>query len=104
MAKGRRRRAGRDLLGRGRHPCQRPKESPRTADVPGVARHHPQGVPMRRSFIHAAGLAVLALSFAAPASADLKPTKRVEPQYPVEAARAGTQGFVEVEFVVDEGG
>ena len=59
---------------------------------------------MRRSLLTAAGLAVLALSFAAPASADLKPTKRVEPQYPAEAARAGTQGFVEVEFVVDEGG
>lgn len=59
---------------------------------------------MRRTFITAAGLAVLALSFAAPASADLKPTKRVEPQYPPEAARAGTQGFVEVEFTVDPAG
>ena len=59
---------------------------------------------MRHSLILAAGLAVLALSFAAPASADLKPTKRVEPQYPPEAARAGTQGFVEVEFTVDPAG
>lgn len=59
---------------------------------------------MRRHTLIAAGLAALALSFAAPASADLKPIKRIEPQYPPEAARAGTQGFVEVEFTVDEAG
>ncbi|MBF6022488.1 energy transducer TonB [Lysobacter niastensis] len=59
---------------------------------------------MRRS-LHAIGLAALVLSFATPAlSAELKPIKRVEPQYPAEAARAGTQGFVEVEFTVDDGG
>jgi protein TonB len=49
-------------------------------------------------------IAALGASFAAPASADLKPIKRVEPQYPPEAARAGKEGFVEVEFVVDEAG
>ncbi|GHA90905.1 energy transducer TonB [Cognatilysobacter bugurensis] len=50
-------------------------------------------------------LAAAAVSFTASASAEnLKPIKRVEPQYPPEAARAGTQGFVEVEFVVDEAG
>lgn len=52
----------------------------------------------------AIAIAAMAVSFAAPASADLKPIKRVEPQYPPEAARAGTQGFVEVEFTVDETG
>jgi len=51
------------------------------------------------------GAAMLALSLAAPASpTDLKPIKRVEPEYPPEAARAGTSGFVEVEFTVDAGG
>ncbi len=59
---------------------------------------------MRRPTLIAAGLAALILSFAAPASADLKPLKRVEPQYPAEAVRSGTQGYVEVEFVVDESG
>lgn len=48
--------------------------------------------------------ALLALSFALPAHANLTPTKRVEPQYPAEAARAGTQGFVEVEFSVSADG
>lgn len=47
---------------------------------------------------------VLALAFAAPAAAELKPIKRVEPTYPAEAARAGTSGFVEVEFTVDASG
>ncbi|NUS39005.1 MAG: energy transducer TonB [Lysobacter sp.] len=52
----------------------------------------------------ATGLALLTVSFAAPALADLKPTKRVEPQYPVEAARSGTTGFVELEYTVDASG
>ncbi|MFC0677041.1 energy transducer TonB [Lysobacter korlensis] len=52
----------------------------------------------------AIALAAMAASFAAPASAELKPIKRVEPQYPPEAARTGKQGFVEVEFVVDATG
>lgn len=47
----------------------------------------------------------VALAAAVPAQAsDLKPVKRVEPQYPPEAARAGTTGFVEVEFEVDPAG
>ena len=46
---------------------------------------------------------VLAL-FAAPAYAELKPIKRVDPVYPAEAVRAGTNGFVEVEFTVDATG
>ncbi len=37
-------------------------------------------------------------------AANLTPVKRVEPQYPPEAARAGTTGFVEVEFEVDPAG
>lgn len=45
----------------------------------------------------------LALAFAAPAHAELKPLKRVEPEYPVEAARAGIDGFVELEFTVAAG-
>lgn len=59
---------------------------------------------MRRITLIAFAAAFLVASFSAPASADLKPIKRVEPQYPAEAARAGTQGFVEVEFTVDETG
>ena len=47
---------------------------------------------------------MLALVFAAPAHAELAPIKRVEPVYPPEAARAGTSGFVEVEFTVDASG
>ena len=59
-----------------------------------------------RRVLFAAGLAALAASFSVTATAgpELKPVKRVEPQYPAEAARSGTQGFVEVEFTVDEGG
>jgi protein TonB len=45
-----------------------------------------------------------ALAFAAPAQAELTPVKRVDPVYPPEAARAGTKGFVEVEFTVDARG
>lgn len=57
---------------------------------------------MFRSLVFA--LAV-ALGTAVPAqAADLKPIKRVEPQYPPEAARAGTTGFVEIEFTVDPSG
>lgn len=48
--------------------------------------------------------ALLAMAFAMPAHADLTPTKRVEPQYPPEAARAGKTGFVEVEFSVSADG
>lgn len=57
---------------------------------------------MLRSLI----VAALAVAFVAPAfaSPDLKPLKRVEPDYPVEAMRAGTEGFVEVEFSVDAAG
>lgn len=58
-----------------------------------------------RHILIAFALATAAVSFTAGASAEnLKPLKRVEPQYPPEAARAGTQGFVEVEFVVDATG
>ncbi|OHE83092.1 MAG: hypothetical protein A2579_03100 [Lysobacterales bacterium RIFOXYD1_FULL_69_11] len=56
---------------------------------------------MQRSILSIA-LATLAIAFAAPVQA-LTPVKRVEPVYPPEAARAGTQGFVEVEFTVDGG-
>lgn len=49
-------------------------------------------------------LTTLALAFAAPAHAGLAPLSRVEPVYPPEAARAGTKGFVEVEFTVDASG
>jgi len=58
---------------------------------------------MRHSILFAAATA-LALSFAMPVHAELKQTKRVEPVYPPEAARAGTSGFVEVEFTVDASG
>lgn len=57
---------------------------------------------MFRSLVFAIAVALVT---AVPAQAsDLKPIKRVEPQYPPEAARAGTTGFVEVEFVVDPSG
>ena len=47
----------------------------------------------------------LLLAVALPVRAgELKQTKRVEPQYPVEAARSGTVGYVDVEFVVDAAG
>ena len=59
---------------------------------------------MRRITLIAFAAAFMVASFAAPASADLKPIKRVEPQYPPEAARSGTKGFVEVEFTVDAAG
>lgn len=58
---------------------------------------------MRHPIILAAATA-LVLSFALPAQAQLKPIKRVEPVYPADAARAGTSGFVEVEFTVDPTG
>src|SRR5690606_15908877 len=48
--------------------------------------------------------AMLALSFVMPAHAELKQIKRVEPVYPQDAARAGTSGFVELEFTVDATG
>jgi protein TonB len=51
-----------------------------------------------------AAAAVLALLVAAPVHAELKPIKRVDPVYPAEAVRAGTNGFVEVEFTVDATG
>lgn len=56
---------------------------------------------MRHPFLLAA--AVLALASAA-AHAEPNPIKRVDPAYPVEAARAGTTGFVEVEYTVDASG
>ena len=52
----------------------------------------------------AAALAAAAAIVAMPAFAGLTPTKRVEPEYPREAARSKTEGFVEVEFTVDAGG
>ena len=58
---------------------------------------------MRHPILFAAASA-MALLFAAPAHAELKPIKRVEPVYPPDAARAGTSGFVEVEFTVDASG
>lgn len=58
---------------------------------------------MRHTIFKTAAVAV-ALAFALPAHAELQPTKRVEPVYPPEAARGGTEGFVEVEFVVDAAG
>ena len=57
---------------------------------------------MTRSLVFAIALA---LGAALPAqAADLKPTKRVEPTYPPEAARNGTTGYVDVEFEVDPAG
>lgn len=51
-------------------------------------------------------LAALALAFALPthANAQLAPIKRVEPVYPVDAARSRVEGFVEVEFTVNSTG
>jgi protein TonB len=57
---------------------------------------------MNRSLVFAVALALGAVLPAQ--AADLKPTKRVEPQYPPEAARAGTTGYVDVEFEVDPSG
>ncbi|TZF89939.1 energy transducer TonB [Cognatilysobacter lacus] len=57
---------------------------------------------MNRSFVFAVALALGAVLPAQ--AADLKPVKRVEPQYPPEAARAGTTGYVDVEFEVDPTG
>ena len=50
--------------------------------------------------------AALALAFAVPAQAEpeLKPIKRVEPEYPRDALRSRTEGFVEVEFTVNASG
>ncbi|WP_166636898.1 energy transducer TonB [Cognatilysobacter terrigena] len=57
---------------------------------------------MNRSFAFAIALAMGAVL---PAQAgDLTPIKRVEPAYPPEAARAGTTGYVDVEFEVDPAG
>ena len=58
---------------------------------------------MHRPIMFAA-ITSFALAFAAPAHAELTPVKRVDPVYPPEAARAGTKGFVEVEFTVDASG
>lgn len=57
---------------------------------------------MRHPFFAVA--AAMALLFAAPAHAELNPVKRVDPVYPPEAARAGTVGYVELEFTVDPTG
>lgn len=51
-----------------------------------------------------AALAAAALFVTLPALADLKPLKRIEPEYPPAAVRAGKTGFVEVEFTVDADG
>lgn len=48
-------------------------------------------------------VAILALASSA-VRAEPNPIKRVEPAYPAEAARAGTTGFVEVEYTVDATG
>lgn len=58
---------------------------------------------MRRITLIALAVASLAAPFVASADG-LQPIKRVDPQYPPEAARSGTQGFVEVEFTVDPAG
>lgn len=58
---------------------------------------------MHRPILLAATV-VLSLAFAAPTRAEMTPIKRVEPVYPTEAVRAGTTGFVEVEFTVDASG
>lgn len=57
---------------------------------------------MRHCLLSAAAAAALLGIF--PAHAELKPVKRVEPDYPADAARARTTGFVEVEFTVDAAG
>jgi protein TonB len=57
---------------------------------------------MRHPVLFAA-TAALALAFTS-AHAEPKPIKRVEPIYPAEAVRAGTNGFVEVEYTVDAAG
>lgn len=57
---------------------------------------------MTRSLVLAIALAFGAALTAQ--AADLKPTKRVEPAYPPDAARNGTTGFVDVEFEVDPSG
>lgn len=58
---------------------------------------------MHRPFLFAVTTAV-AMLLTTPAHAELKPIKRVDPVYPPEAARAGTNGFVEVEYTVDASG
>lgn len=65
---------------------------------------YPQESPSMYRPILLALATSLALTFAAPAHAGLTPIKRVDPVYPPEAARAGTKGFVEVEFTVDATG
>lgn len=57
---------------------------------------------MSRSLVFAIALALGAVLPVQ--AAELKPVKRVEPTYPPEAARAGTTGYVEVEFEVDPAG
>lgn len=56
-----------------------------------------------RHFVHFAA-AAMALCLASPAHAELKQITRVEPVYPADAVRAGTSGFVEVEFTVNAAG
>jgi protein TonB len=62
-----------------------------------------QEISMRHPVLFAA-VTALALALAPSAHAEIKPIKRVEPVYPPEAVRAGTSGFVEVEFTVDANG
>ena len=57
-----------------------------------------------RHLVFVIGLTALATCFAAAAAPELTPTKRTQPDYPPEAARAGTQGFVELEYTVDASG
>lgn len=59
---------------------------------------------MRHPPLLAAGLMALTLIAPVHASPHLTPIKRVDPQYPPEAARARQEGFVEVEFTVDAAG
>lgn len=56
---------------------------------------------MRRSFRGSLVFtaAALAVALSLPAAAN-SPIKRVDPVYPAEAARAGTSGYVELEYTV----
>lgn len=50
-------------------------------------------------------LAVLTLAVAIPAAAgDVKVTKKVAPDYPVDALRSGTEGYVDLEVSIAAGG
>lgn len=51
-----------------------------------------------------ASLVCLALISGPAMSAELTPTHRVAPEYPADAVRSRTEGFVEVEFTVNAAG